>query len=162
MHKSKSSAARVRVQIHVGALHGLGHCGGSPRVATGSGVLLRGAPPPRAQLLTGPEAAQVSCAQDAYPTWQLWGWCAHIHRACKGTLRRNRAQRSPVPQDPCRMGPRQLQPDNFCRPQERLWGVQAEAARSSGLFSSFGEGSRVGVPQGSCSLRLTLPIPALT
>lgn len=159
----------MRLQIHVGALHGLGDCGG---VSSGGQRQWRAAEMgsstqgPTSDHPTaseeGPEVAQVSCAQDTYSTWQLWGWCAHIHRACKGTLRRNRAQRSPVPHDPCQMGPRQLQPDNFCRPQERLWGVQAEAARGSGLFSGFGEGSRVGVPQGSCSLRPTLPIPALT
>lgn len=45
----------MRLQIHVGALHGLGTAGGSPQVAKGSGVLLRWAPPRRAQLLTAPQ-----------------------------------------------------------------------------------------------------------
>lgn len=158
----------MRLQIHVGALHGLGDCKGSPQVAKGSGVLLRWAPPPRSQLLIAPQPQRRAQKRPRFPvprTHTPPGNCGvgvpTFTRPAKG-LSEETAQRSPVPHDPCRMGPRQLQPDNFCRPQERLWGVQAEAARGSGLVSGFGEGSRVGVPQGSCSLRSTLPIPALT
>lgn len=46
--------------------------------------------------------------------------------------------------------------------QERAWGTRAEAAGAVALlFPGAGEGSRVGVPQVSCSLRLPFPLLAL-
>lgn len=89
-----------------------------------------------------------------------WGRCVHRHWACRGALRRDTA---PGPLNPPSWGPGNHSPPKSTGPQ----GGHRELSRlrmpvAVGLSPGIWEGSRVGVPQGSHSLRLTPPFPALT
>lgn len=89
-----------------------------------------------------------------------WGRCVHRHWACGGTLRRDTAQ---GPLNPPSWGPGNHSPPNSTGPQRghgELSRLRTPVA--VGLSPGIWEGSRVGVLQGSQSLRLTPPFPALT
>lgn len=170
---SRSEAA----QIHRGTLHRAGRPGGHLRWPEAVAVLLRWAAPaqgphrltaPESQG-SGPKAPQACCTQDICLTrqhfWRLQLGLVHTQYtgAAKGPSEgtQHRASR-PLPPQRSR-AQATVAPVNPMGPQVHSWAtVQAEAAGGSGTIPRClrGEQSRC-VPQGSCSLRLTAPIPAL-